>query len=246
MPDLRGRIADQGVTQMDPEYVPVRDFGIVDEVGSGESYTKTEVRLATRSGVRCLLVTMTYGVGSDCHWQTFTWLIEGDQLPAVRRDLSRVIVMTETGQGKTIWRRWISRLMAYDQGIRLQRDLGPVQFHNGQERAFGLVGEMKGPGASSTRRDSGPRPAFNHFLFHHSVRYCPQSQRSRRRAGNCWEWTSTRIAPAQGQEREKSVMAVKGGSWCSPRMSCRTEHRSEGRESSAGFSDVGFRVVRDR
>jgi len=63
--------------------------------------------------------------------------------------------------------------------------------------------------------------------------------------GNCWEWTSTKIAASQGVERSKTVMAVKGGSWCSPRMSCRTEHKGEGRESSTGFSDVGFRVVRE-
>lgn len=63
--------------------------------------------------------------------------------------------------------------------------------------------------------------------------------------GNCWEWTSTKIAASQGKERDKTVMVVKGGSWCSPRTSCRTEHKGEGRESSAGFSDVGFRVVRE-
>ncbi|MFN3409999.1 MAG: formylglycine-generating enzyme family protein [Limisphaerales bacterium] len=63
--------------------------------------------------------------------------------------------------------------------------------------------------------------------------------------GNCWEWTSTKIPASQGKERDKSVMVVKGGSWSSPRTSCRTEHKGEGRESSAGFSDVGFRVVRE-
>ncbi len=64
--------------------------------------------------------------------------------------------------------------------------------------------------------------------------------------GNCWEWTSTRIAASKGMGPEKAVMVVKGGSWCSPRMSCRTEERGEGRPSSAGFSDVGFRVVREK
>lgn len=63
--------------------------------------------------------------------------------------------------------------------------------------------------------------------------------------GNCWEWTSTRITPAQGIERGKTVMAIKGGSWCSPRTNCRTERKGEGRESSSGFSDVSFRVVRE-
>lgn len=63
--------------------------------------------------------------------------------------------------------------------------------------------------------------------------------------GNCWEWTSTKIAASQDIQRDKTVMEVKGGSWSSPRMSCRTEERGEGRESSAGFSDVGFRVVRE-
>ncbi|MCX7919033.1 MAG: SUMF1/EgtB/PvdO family nonheme iron enzyme [bacterium] len=62
--------------------------------------------------------------------------------------------------------------------------------------------------------------------------------------GNCWEWTSTKIATSQGIEPGKTVMVVKGGSWCSARMSCRTEYR-EGREPSASFSDVGFRVVRE-
>lgn len=61
--------------------------------------------------------------------------------------------------------------------------------------------------------------------------------------GNCWEWTSTKIEASQGKEHDKTVMAVKGGSWCSNRMSCRTEQRGEGRESAAGFSDVGFRLV---
>lgn len=64
--------------------------------------------------------------------------------------------------------------------------------------------------------------------------------------GNCWEWTSTKIATSQGMKGGKAVMAVKGGSWRSPRMSCRTERKGEGRESSADFGDVGFRVVREK
>lgn len=63
--------------------------------------------------------------------------------------------------------------------------------------------------------------------------------------GNCWEWTSTKIEKSQFIESGKTVIVVKGGSWCSPRMSCRTENRGEGRESLLGFSDVGFRVVRE-
>ncbi len=59
--------------------------------------------------------------------------------------------------------------------------------------------------------------------------------------GNCWEWTSTKIAA-----RGKTVMAVKGGSWNSRRTDCRTEQKGEGRAPSAGFNDVGFRVVREK
>lgn len=63
--------------------------------------------------------------------------------------------------------------------------------------------------------------------------------------GNCWEWTSTPIKTSRGIKGGKAVMTVKGGSWCSPRTSCRTEKKDEGRESSSGFSDVGFRCVRE-
>ncbi len=63
--------------------------------------------------------------------------------------------------------------------------------------------------------------------------------------GNCWEWTSTKIVIPPRTGRNKTVMAVKGGSWCSPRTSCRTEQKGEGRESSTGYYDVGFRVVRE-
>lgn len=41
--------------------------------------------------------------------------------------------------------------------------------------------------------------------------------------GNCWEWTSTKIAASRGIKHDDNVMVVKGGSWRSPRMSCRTE-----------------------
>ncbi len=63
--------------------------------------------------------------------------------------------------------------------------------------------------------------------------------------GNCWEWTSTRIAGSGGKGQGKTVMAVKGGSWRSPRMNCRTERKGEGRESSVASGDVGFRVIRE-
>lgn len=55
--------------------------------------------------------------------------------------------------------------------------------------------------------------------------------------GNCWEWTLT---PAQGNK-----MTIKGGSWKSSRMDCRTEHRGEGRETTERANDIGFRIVRE-
>ncbi len=63
--------------------------------------------------------------------------------------------------------------------------------------------------------------------------------------GNCWEWTSTPLASAKDKGGEKRVMVVRGGSWRSPRMSCRTEYRDEGRDASFGYEDVGFRVIRE-
>ncbi len=59
--------------------------------------------------------------------------------------------------------------------------------------------------------------------------------------GNCWEWTSTPIGNQGNHD-----MTVKGGSWRSPRMSCRTERKGEGRSASAVFNDVGFRLVREK
>ncbi|MDO4571671.1 MAG: SUMF1/EgtB/PvdO family nonheme iron enzyme [Planctomycetia bacterium] len=64
--------------------------------------------------------------------------------------------------------------------------------------------------------------------------------------GNCWEWTSTKLTPQKGSKQVKGAMVVKGGSWFSPRTSCRTEHRGEGRKADTGFEDVGFRVVREK
>ncbi|MDO5113922.1 MAG: SUMF1/EgtB/PvdO family nonheme iron enzyme [Planctomycetia bacterium] len=62
--------------------------------------------------------------------------------------------------------------------------------------------------------------------------------------GNCWEWTSTKIT-SSNTKRGKPVMAVKGGSWSSSRMDCRTERKDEGREAAKGFGDVSFRVIRE-
>ena len=59
--------------------------------------------------------------------------------------------------------------------------------------------------------------------------------------GNCWEWTTTASNP-----RNETSMTVKGGSWRSPRMNCRTEYREERRDSAFCFADVGFRVIRER
>ena len=56
--------------------------------------------------------------------------------------------------------------------------------------------------------------------------------------GNAWEWTST--------NRNSNLMAIKGGSFDSPRMSCRTEYRDEGRNPQQAYSNVGFRVVREK
>ena len=55
--------------------------------------------------------------------------------------------------------------------------------------------------------------------------------------GNCWEWTFT--------ARSDGTIVVKGGSWDSPRMSCRTENRSDTRSAGASYSNVGFRIIRE-
>ena len=57
--------------------------------------------------------------------------------------------------------------------------------------------------------------------------------------GNVWEWTSTVRSDADGI----TTLGVKGGSWASARTDCRTEYRKEGRDSSIGYEDVGFRVI---
>lgn len=60
--------------------------------------------------------------------------------------------------------------------------------------------------------------------------------------GNVWEWTSTPKATTEGRD----AMAVKGGSWLSPRTNCRTEYRDEVRDPNNGYSLVGFRVIREQ
>ncbi len=57
--------------------------------------------------------------------------------------------------------------------------------------------------------------------------------------GNVWEWTST-------AKNGSTQYAVKGGAWNIPRTQCRTENRAETRNSSNGYSDVGFRLIREK
>lgn len=58
--------------------------------------------------------------------------------------------------------------------------------------------------------------------------------------GNCWEMTSTKAGSGS-----KTLIKVKGGSWRSNRMDCRTEYRGETRPAASPSEDVGFRVVRE-
>ncbi|MGL4854940.1 MAG: formylglycine-generating enzyme family protein [Lentisphaeria bacterium] len=60
--------------------------------------------------------------------------------------------------------------------------------------------------------------------------------------GNCWELTSSALKVS----KESTVMKIKGGSWQTPRTSCRTELSTEGREVTSVANDVGFRVVREK
>lgn len=55
--------------------------------------------------------------------------------------------------------------------------------------------------------------------------------------GNCWEWTST--------QKVNGEQIVKGGSWDSNRMACRTEYRDESRQTNKSYDNVGFRIVRE-
>ena len=63
--------------------------------------------------------------------------------------------------------------------------------------------------------------------------------------GNAWEWTSTDIFTTQGEEKGQKRKVIKGGSWHSPRICCRTEYRGE-RDPNYGYEAVGFRVIREK
>lgn len=56
--------------------------------------------------------------------------------------------------------------------------------------------------------------------------------------GNCWEWTST--------PKNDATQTVKGGSFDSPRLKCRTEERAESRDPAKGYDNVCFRLVREK
>lgn len=56
--------------------------------------------------------------------------------------------------------------------------------------------------------------------------------------GNCWEWTST--------SKNGDQKAVKGGSFDSPRLKCRTEERAESRDPAKGYHNVCFRLIREK
>lgn len=55
--------------------------------------------------------------------------------------------------------------------------------------------------------------------------------------GNCWEWTST------VRNADQNSYGIKGGSWDSGRMSCRTEYREESRIADKQYANVGFRIL---
>lgn len=63
--------------------------------------------------------------------------------------------------------------------------------------------------------------------------------------GNCWEWTSTVRKISEGPCTGTVGNAIKGGSWDSGRMSCRTEYRCEGRNAESAYPNLGFRIVRE-
>lgn len=63
--------------------------------------------------------------------------------------------------------------------------------------------------------------------------------------GNCWEWTSTAMEPQDGKNAAKKIMAVKGGAYNSKRADCRTEQKTQGRDPSGKYANVGFRVIRE-
>lgn len=57
--------------------------------------------------------------------------------------------------------------------------------------------------------------------------------------GNCYEWTSTPLS-------SRNDLIVKGGSFKSDRMRCRTEERGESRKASGVYDDTGFRLIREK
>ena len=56
--------------------------------------------------------------------------------------------------------------------------------------------------------------------------------------GNVWEWLAT--------PHEDGQMKIKGGAFDEPRSQCRTEERSNGRDPSRGYYNVGFRLLREK
>ena len=56
--------------------------------------------------------------------------------------------------------------------------------------------------------------------------------------GNCWEWTSS--------SQDNLTKTIKGGSFDSPRMKCRTEERAENRDPAKGYYNVCFRLIREK
>ncbi|MDO5580188.1 MAG: SUMF1/EgtB/PvdO family nonheme iron enzyme [Planctomycetia bacterium] len=58
-------------------------------------------------------------------------------------------------------------------------------------------------------------------------------------AGNCSEWTSSKI---DGSE-EKTIYAVRGGSWFASLENCSCTFRGEGRSPENGYITVGFRIA---
>ena len=56
--------------------------------------------------------------------------------------------------------------------------------------------------------------------------------------GNVWEGLAT--------PHENGQMKIKGGAFDEPRSQCRTEERGNGRDPSQGYSNVGFRILREK
>ena len=62
-------------------------------------------------------------------------------------------------------------------------------------------------------------------------------------AGNAWCWTDSWITAANGAEAGQLVRAVRGGSWYATAGSCSANTRGEGRQETAAFNTIGFRVA---